>query len=670
MPSCPHCAVVVPSGNEFTHHVERCQRNNNNNNQQQEMGTCPMCNVQVPLREIEVHIDAHLAENVAMGSPQTSLNNNNNNNNRNAANTNNNTSKCPYCQAQVPLNQLDAHVNAHLDSGDAGMLRWNSGTNSASSTNNSNSQQPSNNNMMMMGMGSGANSLPDNTATIGRTNLARETGDWRCTYCSILLPIELRDIHLKAHNKKPSKQSSVAPTPLASQQNMMMMQQQSSGNFNNNNSQRTGNKRRDRDGNDGDDVVIQLMCPFCKKIFDERDLDAHMKIHDEEMQRNKLIKNSQQNNNNMNDDDDANSRNSNNTNLMTSPPRPQANEPTRPCPLCFKNVKESLWAWHVQSCGVEITVDCAVCWDEIDVAQSFSFNCSHKVCRECAGRLLDISITGGSLAACPVSDCRQTVSSMDVTAFFGQQNPMAKKYAEIELRQTLESSPAIMTCGTPNCPNQVLLDEVARVRPTCFRCTVCRSSTCTLCRAQPFHYRLSCDASVRARAKWLGALATICGGKNGSNNLALELKEKMGRYKELQEDEKLKARTCRLCSKCGRIIEKLDGCDSMICGRNAHGGGVQNGCGASLNWATLKPYVPKLENPPQGNAIQKMFLTTFTHSEFDRCTTCKDVITGPRFLCANCPEEISFCLKCISKFHETKHRDHFFEIIVNDEPRE
>ena len=51
------------------------------------------------------------------------------------------------------------------------------------------------------------------------------------------------------------------------------------------------------------------------------------------------------------------------------------------------------------------------------------------------------------------------------------------------------------------------------------------------------------------------------------------------RYDELINDEQYKATNCRLCPSCKRVVQRLEGCDSMICGQDAHGGNVQSGCG-------------------------------------------------------------------------------------------
>lgn len=67
-------------------------------------------------------------------------------------------------------------------------------------------------------------------------------------------------------------------------------------------------------------------------------------------------------------------------------------------------------------------------------------------------------------------------------------------------------------------------------------------------------------------------------------------KEALQRFEDLQKDEDYKEAHCRLCPQCGKTVQKLEGCDSMKCGTDYHGGNQQTGCGASFNWGSARPY--------------------------------------------------------------------------------
>lgn len=75
--------------------------------------------------------------------------------------------------------------------------------------------------------------------------------------------------------------------------------------------------------------------------------------------------------------------------------------------------------------------------------------------------------------------------------------------------------------------------------------------------------------------------------KTENENRNLDLRR---RYEELMNDEQYKAQNCRLCPSCKRVVQRLEGCDTMICGQDAHGGNVQSGCGTKFNWARAQPY--------------------------------------------------------------------------------
>jgi len=113
--------------------------------------------------------------------------------------------------------------------------------------------------------------------------------------------------------------------------------------------------------------------------------------------------------------------------------------------------------------------------------------------------------------------------------------------------------------------------------------------------------------------------------------------------------EDWKVQNCKCCSKCHRVINKVDGCDSMVCGRNYHGGDVQNGCGASFNWSSAPVYkrqtakhIPREEAAAFGPAPQ-LVAWEYQPGSYLRCAMCKQGIRGPLFLCIDC----SACCACL-----------------------
>lgn len=72
------------------------------------------------------------------------------------------------------------------------------------------------------------------------------------------------------------------------------------------------------------------------------------------------------------------------------------------------------------------------------------------------------------------------------------------------------------------------------------------------------------------------------------------------RYETAVEDEKYKSQNCRYCPHCKRVVERIEGCSSMICGRDYHGGNTQSGCGKAFTWDQAKQYKPAtIQKPAQ-----------------------------------------------------------------------
>jgi hypothetical protein len=74
-------------------------------------------------------------------------------------------------------------------------------------------------------------------------------------------------------------------------------------------------------------------------------------------------------------------------------------------------------------------------------------------------------------------------------------------------------------------------------------------------------------------------------------------------YDNLITDEQYKAQNCRLCPSCKRVVQRLEGCDSMICGQDAHGGNLQSGCKTKFNWAQAQPYTAAATQQPKQTIV-------------------------------------------------------------------
>ena len=109
----------------------------------------------------------------------------------------------------------------------------------------------------------------------------------------------------------------------------------------------------------------------------------------------------------------------------------------------------------------------------------------------------------------------------------------------------------------------------------------------------------------------------------------------------------------------------------MICGRNYHGGNVQDGCGASFIWTDARPYVPAVvRRPPEDEEVKEIvdippIAREYRHEGY-LCDRCHKEIVGLRFSCMHCPA-VDFCEKCEMEATLEHNKNHVFRIISMDD---
>jgi len=241
------------------------------------------------------------------------------------------------------------------------------------------------------------------------------------------------------------------------------------------------------------------------------------------------------------------------------------------------------------------------------------------------------------------------------------------------------SGEALVRCSRAECMNAVVMPS-GRGRQR-FSCSVCTAPAfCTQCRQTPYHYHAECDRVQSLRQQWV---AWISGGRDDyfgraraaevSDERNRALHDAISRHNELEADEQWKAANCRLCPGCSRPISKIEGCDSMVCGRNYHGGGQQPGCGSEFDWAWASPYVVRLER----HALPHLVTDNIglrgrsAFHPFTDCCLCSGErrgIAGVRFRCIHC-DAFDLCSECEPKLTHFHEQDHVFEILFESDLR-
>lgn len=183
---------------------------------------------------------------------------------------------------------------------------------------------------------------------------------------------------------------------------------------------------------------------------------------------------------------------------------------------------------------------------------------------------------------------------------FGEHSTEFSKYLDIELINTMASNPDMyVPCPRPNCPAYVVVRDPGSMEKCV--CPTCAMVFCSKCK-EPYHYDTTCGEAAQTKDRWFDWMATGKAAylKNASEKQAVATKkfdeavrDAMKRFEAMQQDEEWKEKNCRCCPHCGKVVYRVDGCDSMTCGRDAEdkgGGNKQDGCGKGFNWAQAEKY--------------------------------------------------------------------------------
>ena len=301
--------------------------------------------------------------------------------------------------------------------------------------------------------------------------------------------------------------------------------------------------------------------------------------------------------------------------------------------------------------------ECQLCMCEYKVDQMYTVNCpsSHRFCFECIQRMVEIAIRENTPCRCPGPDCTHTMDEYELRQIMEGAGPhalitkeMIEKYAQQVLIRCVRSIPGIIACPTPGCKNWIEPSDMTR-KERC-QCAACGAVFCSLCKG-PYHYRCSCGEVRKHQERWLEWMTSgrerynrdkadaINKIRQAREQLDKKNAELMQRYKDMMADEEYKRANGRYCPKCHRVIIKDGGCDLMVCGRNYHGGNVQDGCGAHFNWSQAEPYHSETLRRPDQEELK------IDIPEIAR----EYVHTG--IVCDICHEEIKFV-------QHTKHTQH------------
>lgn len=264
---------------------------------------------------------------------------------------------------------------------------------------------------------------------------------------------------------------------------------------------------------------------------------------------------------------------------------------------------------------------------------------------------------------------------------------LLERFDDAQLRSCLQSSTAMLACPGRDCQEYYeytghdATDPDSRV---CVRCTsdTCGITFCSHCKRSPYHYDVPCNRVADVERLWdlwqtqgraaFAERERAHGAahehfeqqRQAHESVVRDVADRRRAAAELAADEQWKATNMRCCPHCQRPVQRIEGCSSMTCGRDYHGGNTQPGCGTSFNWNTARPYqaeaVADVTDAPAFTARPPEELRAQTHGLF-KCDVCHNDIVGLRFRSIH-SAGFNTCIKCEAGF-AASHPAHVFEVL-------
>ncbi|CAE7197438.1 hsdl2 [Symbiodinium natans] len=293
---------------------------------------------------------------------------------------------------------------------------------------------------------------------------------------------------------------------------------------------------------------------------------------------------------------------------------------------------------------------CPICFESFpgQSGSVIAVRCSraHRFCRLCLAQ----HASTRRLPRCPGGGCDHELSDEELVEICGEGSEAVSSFRDELLLRAIFVLGDVVHCPNPCCASIISVEPGSgRQRVACCDWP----AWCTTCR-QPYHYAVDCCDVQALRDQWL---QWVSHGRSVYNQTKAQheeferqkraLQEATERHAELKRDEEWKQTNCRECPQCRRVVQKIDGCNSMVCGQDAHGGNLQQGCGHRFQWNKARAYqaAPDSRQLPLLNVADVRVRGSGVRHPFCRCSRCKECIVGPRFRCIHCPD-YNLCASC------------------------
>ncbi len=333
---------------------------------------------------------------------------------------------------------------------------------------------------------------------------------------------------------------------------------------------------------------------------------------------------------------------------------------------------------------------CESCNENLPLSSMNILNCPchHKFCYNCLKISVENHLSNGIIPHCPSCDPYYDFSMEEYATIMsgGDLNDSSYEMYSEKYDDYITShymNDFTIHCYDSNCDGYLQVDRSVRSVPMPLECPKCHKKVCSFGNHEG-HYNTTCVEYQRLKFeydqwKYDGKEKRYqqrCLFDKEFDQWSVDKTEFEAEKRRIEENYRTEYQTeeqlsfsARLCPHCQRIIQKVDGCDLMVCGRNYHGGNQQNGCGKPFEWSKAAPYVPVLPSMSEikfTKVLPNMNNMVY-HNKGYYCGIChSNEIKGIRFVCLNCPA-FFLCEKCEhNRIKEHYGGKHVFKLCLVD----
>ncbi|NXP09619.1 RNF14 ligase, partial [Thinocorus orbignyianus] len=203
---------------------------------------------------------------------------------------------------------------------------------------------------------------------------------------------------------------------------------------------------------------------------------------------------------------------------------------------------------------------CNICFCEKLGSECMYFKeCSHVYCKACLKDYFEIQIRDGQVRClnCPEPKCSSVATPGQVKELVGEQ--LFARYDRLLLQSSLDLMADVVNCPRPSCQTPVMQEPGSSMAI----CSCCNYAFCTTCK-MTYHglspCKITAEKLIELRNEYLQA----------DEDTKRWMEQRYGKrvLQKAVEEMKSKAwleKNSKACPSCSTPIEKLDGCNKMMC---------------------------------------------------------------------------------------------------------